>query len=197
MTIEDPIEFVFHPVKSLISQREMNRDTHSWQMALRSVLREDPNIVLVGEMRDQETISATITVAETGHLVFTTLHTNSAAQTVDRIVDVFPDEQQDQIKLQLSNSLEAVISQRLIPGIDGKLLVVCELMMATTAIKTAIREGKTHQIDSIIQVSSEAGMRTLDMSLANMVKNGKVLMETAYQYSNNPDELKRLVNKSI
>lgn len=195
VTIEDPIEFVIRPKRSIISQREMNNDTHSWAVALRSVLREDPDVVLVGEMRDYETIAAALTVAETGHLVFATLHTNSASQTVDRVVDVFPSEQQDQIKLQLSNVLEAVISQRLIPGISGGRLVAHELMLATTAIKTAIREGKTHQIDSIIQTSSEAGMNTLEASLATMVRDGKITMETAKTFAIRPEQLSRLVHR--
>src|SRR5581483_10517157 len=134
VTIEDPVEFVFSPLKSIVSQREMHEDTHSWSIALRSVLREDPDVVLIGEMRDFETIAAALTIAETGHLVFATLHTNSAAETIDRIVDVFPDEQQDQVKLQLSNVIEAVISQRLVPGMVGGRVVATEVMTGTTAI---------------------------------------------------------------
>ncbi len=195
VTIEDPIEFVIRPKRSIISQREMNNDTHSWSVALRSVLREDPDVVLVGEMRDYETIAAALTVAETGHLVFATLHTNSASQTVDRIVDVFPSEQQDQVKLQFSNVLEAVVSQRLIPAISGGRLVAHELMMSTTAIKTAIREGKTHQIDSIIQTSSETGMNTLEASLAILVRDGKITMETAKTYAVRPEQLARMVHR--
>lgn len=192
VTIEDPIEFVFKPKKSMISQREMGFDTHSWQIALRSVLREDPDVVLVGEMRDHETISSALTVAETGHLVFATLHTNSAAQTIDRIVDVFPDEQQAQVRLQLSNVIEAVFSMRLIPGVDGKRVVAHEVMLGTSAIKTSIREGKTHQIDNILQTSTEVGMNTLEMSLASLVRSGKLDMETAQSYSLRPEELMRL-----
>lgn len=195
ITIEDPIEFVMKPKRSIISQREMNNDTHSWSVALRSVLREDPDVVLVGEMRDYETIAAALTIAETGHLVFATLHTNSAGQTVDRVVDVFPSEQQDQVKLQLSNVLEAVISQRLIPAISGGRVVATELMLATTAIRTAIREGKTHQIDSIIQTSSEAGMNTLEASLASLIREGKITMETAKTYAVRPEQLSRLVHR--
>lgn len=195
VTIEDPMEFLIKPKRSIVSQREMNSDTHSWNVALRSVLREDPDVVLVGEMRDYETIASAITVAETGHLVFATLHTNSASQTVDRVVDVFPSEQQDQIKLQLSNVLEAVITQRLVPTIDDSRTVAYELMMATTAIKTAIREGKTHQIDSIIQTSSDAGMNTLEMSLATLVRDGRITIETAKSYAVRPDQLGRLIQK--
>lgn len=193
VTIEDPIEFVFKPKSSIISQREMGSDTHSWQIALRSVLREDPDVVLVGEMRDYETIASALTVAETGHLVFATLHTNSAAQTIDRIVDVFPDEQQDQVRLQLSNVVEAVFSMRLVPSVSGKRVVAYEVMLGTSAIKTAIREGKTHQIDNIIQTSTEVGMNTIEMSLATLVKEGTIDLETAQSFSLRPEELSRLV----
>jgi twitching motility protein PilT len=193
VTIEDPIEFVFKSVKSIVSQREMKGDTHSWQVALRSVLREDPDVVLVGELRDYETIAATLTVAETGHLVFGTLHTNSAAQTIDRIVDVFPQEQQGQIRLQLSNVLEAVFSQRLIPAIPKGRVIAYEVMLGTNAIKTAIREGKTHQIESTLQTSQEVGMNTLERSLVALVKAGKITLETAQSWSLRPEELTRLV----
>jgi twitching motility protein PilT len=196
VTIEDPIEFVFRPKKSIVTQREMGSDTHSWQIALRSVLREDPDVVLVGEMRDYETISSALTVAETGHLVFATLHTNSAAQTVDRIVDVFPDEQQKQVRMQLANVVEAVFSMRLIPSVSGERVVAYEVMLGTSAIKTAIRDAKTHQIDNILQTSTEVGMNTLEMSLANLIKSGKVSLETAQSYSLRPEELNRLVRSS-
>ena len=193
VTIEDPIEFVFRPQKSIVSQREMHSDTHSWSVALRSVLREDPDVVLVGEMRDYETIAAALTVAETGHLVFATLHTNSAAQTVDRIVDVFPEEQQKQIRLQLSNVIEAVFSQRLISAVPKGRVVAYELMLATNAIKTAVREGKTHLIDSVLETSQEAGMITLERTLAGLVKEGKITMDTAQSWSLRPELLSRLV----
>ncbi|MBU0569503.1 type IV pilus twitching motility protein PilT [Patescibacteria group bacterium] len=196
VTIEDPIEFIFKPINSIISQREMGFDTHSWQIALRSALREDPDVVLVGEMRDYETISSALTVAETGHLVFATLHTNSASQTIDRIVDVFPESQQGQVRLQLSNVIEAVFSMRLVSGVDGKRVVAYEVMLGTSAIKTSIRDGKTHQIDNIIQTSTEVGMNTLEMSLADLVKNGKIDIETAQSYSLRPEELGRLVRSS-
>jgi twitching motility protein PilT len=156
-------------------------------------LREDPDVVLVGEMRDHETISSALTVAETGHLVFATLHTNSAAQTIDRIVDVFPEEQQGQARLQMSNVIEAVFSMRLVPGINGKRVVAYEVMLGTSAVKNTIREGKTHQIDNIIQTSTEAGMTTLEMSLANSVKEGLLDLETAQSYSLRPEDLVRLV----
>jgi twitching motility protein PilT len=193
VTIEDPVEFIFRPNRSIISQREMRSDTHSWEVALRSALREDPDVVLVGEMRDYETIAAALTVAETGHLVFATLHTNSAAQAIDRIVDVFPDEQQKQIRLQLSNTLEAVFSQRLVASTTNSRVVAFEVMLGTTAIKTAIRDGKTHQIESVLETSQEVGMSTLERSLADLVKRGSITMEVAQSWSLRPDELSRLV----
>ena len=193
ITIEDPIEFVFRSQKSIVSQREMNSDTHSWNVALRSALREDPDVVLVGEMRDHETISAALTVAETGHLVFATLHTNSASQTVDRIVDVFPEEQQGQVRLQLSNVLEAVFSQRLIAAIPKGRIAAYELMLGTNAIKTSIRDGKSHMIDSIMETSTEAGMITLEKSLSELVKSGKITLNSAQDWSLRPELLSRLI----
>ncbi|KKS77654.1 MAG: twitching motility protein [Candidatus Woesebacteria bacterium GW2011_GWB1_43_14] len=195
VTIEDPIEFIFHPKMSIISQREMGNDSHSWSVALRSTLREDPDVVLVGEMRDYETIAAALTVAETGHLVFATLHTNSASQTVDRIVDVFPSQQQDQVRMQLSEVIGAVVSQRLVPAIGGGRVAAHEIMTATNAIKTSIREGKTHQIDSIIQTSGEAGMNTLEASLAGYVSNGKITVDAARAHSIRPEQLNRLLRR--
>jgi len=193
ITIEDPIEYVHTPIKSVISQRELHGDTHSWQVALRSVLREDPDVVLVGEMRDYETIAAAITVAETGHLVFATLHTNSAAQTVDRIIDVFPENQQPQVRMQLSNALEAVVAQRLVPAVHGGRLPATEVLLATSAVKNTIREGKTHQLDNVIQTSGELGMMSLEASLAYWVKQGELSMDVAQQYALRPEELTRLV----
>jgi twitching motility protein PilT len=172
LTIEDPIEFLYSSKQSVISQRELHADTHSWQVALRSALREDPNVVLVGEMRDYETIAAALTVAETGHLVFATLHTNSAAQTIDRIIDVFPEHQQSQVRMQLSNTLEVVMAQRLLPAIAGGRIPATEILLATPAVRNTIREGKTHQIDNIIQTSGELGMLSLEASLASWVKSG-------------------------
>lgn len=193
VTIEDPIEFVHYPLKSIISQRELHGDTHSWQVALRSVLREDPDVVLVGEMRDYETIAAAMTVAETGHLVLATLHTNSAPQTIDRIIDVFPENQQPQIRMQLSNALEAVIAQRLVPALPSGRVAATEVLLATMAVRNTIREGKTHQLDNVIQTSGELGMMTLEASLAAWVKKGEVSMEVAQQYALHPEELSRLV----
>jgi twitching motility protein PilT len=193
VTIEDPVEFIFNPVKSIITQREMRSDTHSWEIALRSALREDPDVVLVGEMRDYETIASALTIAETGHLVFATLHTNSAAQSIDRIVDVFPEEQQKQVALQLSNVIEAVFSQRLVAATQKGRVVAYEVMLGTTAIRTAIREGKTHQIESILETSQETGMATLEKSLADLVKRGEITVEEAQSWSLRPEELMRLV----
>ncbi|KKU13295.1 MAG: twitching motility protein, partial [Microgenomates group bacterium GW2011_GWC2_45_8] len=150
VTIEDPIEYVYQPQKSVISQRELHADTHSWGVALKSVLREDPNVVLIGEMRDYETIEAALTIAETGHLVLTTLHTNSASQTIDRIVDVFPEKEQAQIRGQLSMSLEAIVSQRLIPSEDGARVAVCEILIANPAVRSLIRDGKTHMLTNVM-----------------------------------------------
>src|SRR3989339_1217485 len=183
ITIEDPIEYVYSPAMSIISQREMHGDTHSWTVALRSALREDPDVVLIGEMRDYETIAAAITVAETGHLVLATLHTNSASQTIDRIVDVFPENQQGQIRTQLSNVLTAVLSQRLIPAIGGGRVAAMEILLGTTAVKTSIREGKSHMINNIIQTSSELGMQSLEQDLARMVKSKSIEMSVAADYA--------------
>jgi len=191
VTIEDPVEFSLESKKAIISQRELNRDTHSWTLALRSCLREDPNVVFIGEMRDLETISAALTIAETGHLVFSTLHTNSAAQTVDRIVDIFPEGAKEQVRMQFSNVLEGVISQRLVPALSGGRLPAVEVMLGSTAIKTAIREGKSHMIDNTIQTSSEMGMMNLETSLANLVNSGKISLETAQAYALRPRELMR------
>jgi len=193
VTIEDPIEYVFQPKQGIISQREVRSDTHSWQIALRSCLREDPDVVMVGEMRDYETIASALTIAETGHLVFATLHTNSAAQTIDRVVDVFPEHQQEQVKMQLSNTLEAILSQRLLPSLEGGRIPAMEILVATPAVRTSIREGKTHLIDNIIQTSLELGMKTLEMDLARLVKQGKISLEIAKAYALRPEELIRLI----
>jgi twitching motility protein PilT len=196
VTIEDPIEFTFTPNKAIISQREMNRDTHSWKLALRSVLREDPDVVFVGEMRDLETISAALTVAETGHLVFSTLHTNSAAQTIDRIVDIFPEGAREQVRIQFSSVLAGVVSQRLIPALSGGRLPAAEIMLASTAVRTAIREGKSHMIDNIIQTSREVGMISLETSLAKLVNEGRISFDVAQEYALRPQELLRLVGRA-
>src|SRR4030042_5835173 len=191
VTVEDPIEYVYPSRKALIAQREMHLDTHSWEISLRSVLREDPDVVLIGEMRDYETIEAVLTIAETGHLVFATLHTNSAAQALDRVVGVFPENMQLQVKMQLSNVLEAVLSQRLLPATSGGRYPATEILLATPAVRNVIREGKTHLIDNIIQTSASLGMTTLESSLSELVKAGKVSLETALSYSLRPAEMMR------
>ncbi|MFH1187176.1 MAG: type IV pilus twitching motility protein PilT [Candidatus Levyibacteriota bacterium] len=193
LTIEDPIEYIYHTGKSIVSQREINIDTHSWAMALRSALREDPDVLLVGEMRDPETIAAAITIAETGHLVFSTLHTNSAAQTIDRVIDAFPPGQQAQIKTQLASSLKGIISQRLLPQISGGRIPAVEILLGNSAVASNIREGKTHLIDSVIQTSQESGMITLESSLASLVLSGAISLDTAKSYSLRPSELMRLL----
>lgn len=193
LTIEDPIEYVFPPAKALITQREMFNDTKSWGGALRAALREDPDVVLVGEMRDLETISSAITVAETGHLVFATLHTNSASQSIDRIIDVFPENQQPQIRLQLAATLEAVISLRLIPTVEPGRTLATEILFATPAARNLIREGKTFLMDNLIQTSGEAGMISLESSLAFLVKSGKISNEVAAKYALRPELLAKLL----
>ena len=193
VTIEDPIEYVFEHKKCIVSQREIGSDTYSFSRALRAVLREDPNVVLVGEMRDLETIEAALTVAETGHLVFTTLHTNSAAQTTDRIIDVFPPHQQQQVRMQLANVLLGVVSQRLIPKTSGGRLAVCEIMVANQAIKNLIREGKTHQISNIIQTSASEGMISLDKVLAELVSKGDITLDDALTWALDPKSFKMMV----
>ncbi len=195
LTIEDPVEFVYTPKKSIVSQREIGGDTLEWTNALRSALREDPNVVLIGEMRDLETMRAAMTTAETGHLVFATLHTNSAAQTIDRIVDSFPKEQQSQITSQLANVLEAVLSQRLIPSIDGKRAVATEIMVANPAVRTNIREGKSFQLDNIIQTGGDLGMNLFEMSLANLVHSRVVDRTVAMQHAIRPSLLARLIGE--
>lgn len=195
ISIEDPIEYVYPHAKSLVSQREMYADTRSWSAALRAALREDPDVVLVGEMRDYETIAAAITIAETGHLVFGTLHTNSAAQTLDRILDVFPEQQQPQVKLQLAATLEAIISQRLVPTITPGRTLAVELLLKNAAVSTIIREGKTHLIDNVIQTSAELGMVSLESSLAKLVNTGIITFEMAQNYALRPDLLAKLTNR--
>jgi twitching motility protein PilT len=195
LTIEDPIEYIFPTAKAVVSQREIRHDTYSWNAALRSALREDPDIVLIGEMRDPETIASALTVAETGHLVFATLHTNSASQTVDRIVDVFPEHQQHQVKMQLASTIEAVLSQRLLPAVDQGRVATTEILVGSPAVRAAIREGKTHQLPNIIQTSSEYGMISFDNSLISLVRQGKVSLETAQRFAVDPEEVVRQIKK--
>ncbi len=195
LTIEDPIEYMYPNGKSIISQREMGVDTHSWDMALRAALREDPDVVLVGEMRDPETIATAISVAETGHLVFSTLHTNSASQTVDRMIDVFPANQQAQIKTQLAATLRGIVSQRLLPAINGGRVPAVELLVGTPAVASIIREGKTHMLDSIIQTSQDVGMITLEYSLASLVRSGTVAPQTAEGFALHRNDFLQLIRK--
>ncbi|MEO0966866.1 MAG: type IV pilus twitching motility protein PilT [Cyanobacteria bacterium J06639_18] len=198
LTIEDPIEFVYEPIQSLVHQRQLGEDTKSFGNALKGALREDPDIILIGEMRDLETISLAISAAETGHLVFGTLHTSSAAQTVDRIIDVFPHEKQTQVRVQLSNSLVAIFSQTLVPrknpqpGEFGRVMAQ-EILVVTPAISNLIREGKTAQIYSAIQTGGKLGMQTLERVLADLYKQGKVSFEAAISKTSKPDEVQRLI----
>ena len=193
ITIEDPIEYVFEDDRAIVDQREVYQDTLSFFGALRSAFRQDPDVIMVGEMRDPETMATAITAAETGHLVFATLHTNSAAQTIHRIVDSFPAAQQDQIRAQLSGSLLGVVSQRLIPSIKGGLIPACEIMLSTPAISNLIRENKTHEIPLVIETSAEVGMISLNRYLANLVKRKEISLENAFNYSLNPAELRILI----
>lgn len=193
ITVEDPIEYVYPPGKSLIEQREMFSDTRSWGNALRSALREDPDVVLIGEMRDLETISSAMTIAETGHLVFATLHTNSATQSVDRIIDVFPEVQQPQIRLQLASTLEAILSIRLVPTIEPGRVLASEILFATPAVRNIVREAKTYLIDNIIETSAELGMQPLERSLADLVKGGKISREVALRFALRPELLSKLL----
>lgn len=193
ITIEDPIEFTHRSIRSVVAQREVHYDTYSFSMALRSVLREDPDVVLIGEMRDLETISAAITIAETGHLVLTTLHTNSAAQSLDRIIDVFPAHQQPQVRSQLANILQAICSQRLIPAIGGGRVAAAEILIANQAVRSMIRDGKTHQIDTAIQTGASVGMQTMDRTLVKMVQSGVISLDEARSYAVNLPEFERLM----
>jgi len=195
ITIEDPIEYLHTHKYSVINQRELGSDTKSFSNALRSSLREDPDVILVGEMRDLDTISTAITCAETGHLVLATLHTNNAPQTVDRMVDVFPPEQQEQIRFMLSNNLEAVLCQQLLPraGVPGRVCAM-EIMMATPAIRNLIRESKAHQLPSVIQTSASAGMQTMDQALRDLYQKGLISYDEALTRAMNPDELKNMIS---
>lgn len=193
ITIEDPIEFTHKSKKSVVVQREVHYDTYSFSAALRSSLRQDPDVVLIGEMRDLETISAAITIAETGHLVFASLHTNSAAQSIDRMIDVFPPHQQAQIRTQLANILMAICSQRLVPAIGGGRVVAAEILIANPAVRNIIREGKTHQLDAVIQTGADVGMQTMDRTLVSLVQNGTVTYDEARSYAVDLTEFERLM----
>ena len=191
ITIEDPIEYIFTPEKSIIDQREVGEDTLSFANALRSSFRENVNVLMIGELRDYETMSAAVTAAETGHLVFASLHTNSASQTVERIIDSFPPNQQAQIRTQLANTISGIISQRLLPRIQGGLVPAVEVMIATTAVRTLIRDNKPRQLDMVIETSQDAGMISLDKSLADLARRKEITFEHAQFYSMDPNNLKK------
>jgi len=195
ITIEDPIEYLFVQDKCIVDQREIGVDAIDFHRALRAMLREDADIVMVGEMRDPETISSAITAAETGHLIFSTLHTNTAAQTIDRIIDSFPPHQQNQIRMQLSSTLLGILSRRLLPSTKGGMINAVELLIANSAVRNLIREGKVHQIDMVIETSSDEGMISLNRSLANLINQGLVTYEDAEIYSLNPAELRMLLER--
>ncbi len=198
LTIEDPIEFMHHHQKCIVNQREIGSDAIDFAKALKAALRQDPDVILVGEMRDLETISTALTAAETGHLVFATLHTQSTSQTVDRIIDVFPAEQQGQVRMQLSIALQGIITQQLLPTADGAGRVcACEVLLPTPAIRNLIREGKTHQIYSAIQTSGATGMQTMDAHLAQLVREGKITRKLAEARAAVPEELRRLLGGGL
>jgi len=196
MTIEDPIEFLHRHKKCMVNQREVGTDTHAFNKALRSALRQDPDVILVGEMRDTETISTALTAAETGHLVFATLHTQDAPKTIDRVIDVFPPHQQEQVRVQLSTTLMGVVTQQLLATRDGKGRVVAvEVLVPTPAVRNLIREAKTHQIYSVMQTGSQHGMQTMDAALADLVRRGVISHELAEHRSSTPEDLKRLMGQ--
>ena len=195
ITIEDPIEFVYNQDRCIINQREIGRDAKNFSDALRAVFREDANVGLLGELRDLETISTAMTAAETGHLIFATLHTNDAAQTIDRIVDVFPAHQQNQIRMQLSSVLLGVVSQRLLPNTAGGRIPAVEIMFKNNAVENLIRENKNHQLDSVIETSLKEGMISLDRALADLVRRGLVTVDDAFMYSKNRDYLQMLLSQ--
>ncbi|MDD2935513.1 MAG: PilT/PilU family type 4a pilus ATPase [Candidatus Pacebacteria bacterium] len=193
VTIEDPIEYVYEPKKSIIDQREIGVDTENFKIALRSMFRQDIDVALVGEMRGPETIATAVTAAETGHLVFSTLHTNTAAQTIDRIIDSFPAEQQDQIRTQLAGSLMGILSQRLIPRISGGMIPAFELLINNSAVSNLIREKRTYEINSVIETGSQHGMISLNKSLAELVRRGEITVENARKFSLNESALEKLI----
>jgi twitching motility protein PilT len=193
ITIEDPIEYTHKSKRSVIVQREVHYDTFSFSAALRSSLREDPDVVLIGEMRDLETIAAAITIAETGHLVFATLHTNSAAQSIDRMVDVFPPHQQPQVRAQIGNMLQAICSQRLVPALSGGRIAAAEILVATPAVRNIIREGKNYQLEAVIQTGAEYGMQSMDRTLVSLIHRGAISYDEARNYAVDLEELDRLM----
>ncbi|MCA9356511.1 PilT/PilU family type 4a pilus ATPase, partial [Candidatus Nomurabacteria bacterium] len=193
VTIEDPIEYIFEPKRSIIDQREVGIDTKDFETALKSVFREDVNVIMIGEMRSPETIATAVTAAETGHLVISTLHTNNASQTIDRIIDAFPAEQQGQIRVQLASSLLGIFSQRLIPRISGGLIPAYEFLINNNAVANLIREKRTHEIDVVIETGHEQGMIDMNRCLIDLVRKGEITMENAFAHSVNPKALERLV----
>lgn len=193
ITIEDPIEYLFLSSKSIVDQREVGIDTRTFKSGLESMFRQDVNVIMIGEMRDYETISAAVTAAETGHLVLSTLHTNNAAQTIDRIIDSFPAEQQAQIRIQLAGSLTGIFSQRLVPRISGGLVPAYELLINNTAVSHVIREGRTNEVDVIIETGTKDGMIDMNRSLTDLVRKGEITLENALVYSSNPKGLKRIL----
>jgi twitching motility protein PilT len=198
LTIEDPIEFLHRHKSCVVNQREIGNDAQSFGLGLKAALRQDPDVILVGEMRDLDTISTALTAAETGHLVFATLHTQDTAQTIDRIIDVFPPHQQQQVRVQLSVALEGIITQQLLPTADGSgRIACCEVLSLTPAVRNLIREGKTHQIHSVLQTSASQGMQSMDAALAQLVRQGKITRELAEQRSSTPEELRRLMGAGV
>ena len=194
ITIEDPIEYIFTQDRCIIDQREVGRDTKSFKRALRAAFRQDPDVIMIGEMRDAETMATAITAAETGHLVYATLHTNNAAQTIDRIIDSFPPEQQHQVRSQLALTLIGVVSKRLVPKIDGGIVPACEVMITNAAVRNLIRENKIHELNLVIETGADQGMISLNRALSDLVKQGVISLETAEMYSLNPKELKMLAS---
>jgi len=196
ITIEDPIEYIFVQDKCIIDQREVHEDTRSFYRGLRSAFRQDADVIMIGEMRDPETIATAVTAAETGHLIFSTLHTNTASQTIDRIIDTFPGHQQNQIRAQLASTLLGIVSRRLLPRINGGLTSAAEVLFANPAVRNLIREGKTHQIDLVIETSAAEGMISLNKSLAELVRKKEISQQTAETYSSDPSELRTLLQKT-
>ncbi len=195
ITVEDPIEYLFTSDRAIIDQREVGQDTQSFSKALRSMFREDVDVAMIGEMRDPETMAAAVTAAETGHLILSSLHTNNAAQTIDRVIDSFPAAQQSQIRIQLSSTLVGIVSQRLIPRVHGGLIPAVEIMIATPAVRNLIREGKVHEIDFVVDTGSDQGMVSLNRSLVELIRRGEISVEQASTYSLNPGELALLLRK--
>lgn len=195
VTVEDPVEYIYPKRKAIVSQREMYQDTHSWTNALRNVLREDPDVVFIGEMRDYDTVASALTIAETGHLVFSTLHTNTAAQTIDRILDIFPPDSKDQVRMQLSMVISGIVTQRLVPTLSGDRVPVCELLLTNPSVKNTIREGKTHLIDNIIQTSKDLGMFLFEDHLRDLVQQNIIAHDVALEYALRPDRYLQFIQR--